>query len=56
MQSGISIICINKIKCAAGYKKELHEKFKTKRHIGEWFNLNEDDIEYLINLNYTNLP
>jgi hypothetical protein len=29
-------------------EKSLHEKFKDKRIRGEWFNLNKDDIEYIM--------
>ena len=31
-------------------EKELHEKFKDKRYIGEWFNLDSKDLIYLKNI------
>lgn len=35
--------------CEIDCEEELHEKYKTKRGRGEWFNLSSDDIESIIN-------
>lgn len=50
MQSGLEIELLNKIHGAAHLENKLHKKYKEFRYIGEWFNLPENEIEYLKNL------
>lgn len=42
---------IEKLKVIKGnYEKLLHDKFKDKRRIGEWFELSEDDLSIIDNI------
>ena len=34
---------------------QLHKHFKNKRYIGEWFNLNDDDIKLLLSDDLENI-
>jgi len=35
--------------CNLDIEKKLHDKFKTKRKMGEWFKLSEIDVQYIQN-------
>lgn len=45
-------ICLIKTGDMVSLERKLHEKFKNKRRAGEWFELDEDDLKYLINLSH----
>lgn len=51
-------ICIELVEDYEQVERELHEQFKQKRVRGEWFELNQDDIEiikkYLADRRYSN--
>ena len=42
-----SIICYEKVEDYGNKEGELHNYFSDKRIRGEWFNLNDNDIEYI---------
>ena len=44
-----TIELIYKFECEYGIEKELHNKFNDKKIRGEWFNLDNNDIEYIKN-------
>lgn len=46
-----TIELIYKFKCEYGIEKELHNKFNNKKIRGEWFNLDDNDIDF-IKVNY----
>lgn len=55
MMGGIELICINKIPNAARFETLLHQKYKEHRLFGEWFNLTNDQINYLENISLDDL-
>lgn len=44
-----TIELIYKFECEYGIEKELHNKFINKKIRGEWFNLDNNDIDYIKN-------
>lgn len=42
-----TIELIYKFECEYGIEKELHNKFYNKKIRGEWFNLDDNDIDYI---------
>ena len=46
----LEVVCAFKIKDARESEKLLHELFKDKRQLGEWFKLDYKDVEVIINL------
>lgn len=51
MSSGVELELIKKIENSAKYEKVLHKHFSNVKYVGEWYNLSEDDIAWLKNLN-----
>ena len=47
--SGMRIEVIRIIENGYYLERKLHSFFKDKRHLGEWFNLNDEDVYFLIN-------
>lgn len=43
----IEFLCLIKTKDMRQLEKELHERFATKRLNGEWFELSDEDVEYI---------
>jgi hypothetical protein len=54
-QAGIKIYLLNKIENAAKYEFTLHELFKEFKYSGEWFVLNNSQIEWICSLNKKNI-
>lgn len=46
----ISIVAIIKTDNMIGLEDALHERFADKRESGEWFALNDDDVQYIMGL------
>jgi hypothetical protein len=52
-QSGISVEVLRVVENGAIYERHLLKLFKDKNYHCEWFNLNEDDVNFLLNTNFT---
>lgn len=44
----LSLIHVSTVKNAISVESALHEQFRTKRHHGEWFRLNDEDIARIV--------
>lgn len=49
MNGGISIILIFKFDDYKYYENKFHKLFKDKRQLGEWFNLSDNDLDFIKN-------
>jgi len=47
--SGCKIKLLRLVENGFYLEAKLHEYYKSKRYIGEWFNLNSEDIKFIIN-------
>lgn len=53
--SGMKIDILRIINFNGNLEWQLHKHFKNKRYIGEWFNLNDDDIKLLLSDDLENI-
>lgn len=47
--SGMDLVLLRKIQNAAWLEVVLHRHFKKERYIGEWFNLSQEQIDFVVN-------
>lgn len=53
--SGMKIDILRVILFSAHLESKLHKHFRSKKYIGEWFDLDNEDIEYLLKSDLNNI-
>lgn len=53
ISSGSKIEIIYKFNSRGNFENKLHKHFKEKRYLGEWFCLNDEDLDFIKNINFS---
>lgn len=53
ISSGSKIEIIFKFNSRGDFENKLHRHFKEKRYLGEWFSLNESDLEFIKKIDFS---